>query len=366
MISLALSVGCSKKEPPPPSNAVPVTLGEVSKQDVPFVVKAIGQLVASTEVNIKPQVEGYITSILYNSGSLVEEGDLLYIIEQAPYQAALDRARAQLIEAKARHKYAVEFAETYGSLVGEEYVSRLQYEQGIQNVGVTKGAIEAAEAAIKTAEINFGHTEIRSPTKGYVSDHFFDEGNLVSAGSKPLTTVRKVVPIDVQFSIPSSFVEQVRMQQKKHPLFFQCIRPGEEDAPLNGSVYFINNVVNENTGMLKLKGLIPNQDERGWPGEFVRVFLEIDTFKDVTVVPQASVIPGQDMEYVYIATKNKEGNLIASLRKVKTKLTFEGVTVIDWGLNPGEQIIVDGHGNVWDGAEIYVPKDTQNEGSTKK
>jgi len=118
--------------------------------------------------------------------------------------------------------------------------------------------------------------------------------------------------------------------------------------------------------MIKLKGLIPNEDERGWPGEFVRVFLEIDIFKNVTVVPQASVIPGQDMEYVYIATKNKEGKLTASLRKVKTKLTFEGVTVIDWGLNPGEQIIVDGHGNVWDGAEIYVPKNTQHKDSIKK
>ena len=335
---------------------MPVTLGEVRTQDVPFVIKAIGQIEASVEVNIQPQVHGYLTAALFEDGSLVEEGDLLFIIEQPPYQAALDRARAQLVEAKARYKYALQFSDTYGSLVGEEYVSRLKYEQGIQNVGVAKGAIEAAEAAIKTAEINFAHTEIRSPTKGYISNRYYDIGNLVSEGmSKPLTTIRKVVPIDVHFSIPSKYTEQVRKQQQKNPLFFQCVRPGQEQHPLSGSVYFINNVINENTGMLTLKGSVPNEDERGWPGQFVRVYLQIDTFENATVVPQASVIPGQDMEYVYVAIKDEEGKLKAHLRKVKTTHTFEGMTIIDWGLKPGEDVIVDGHGNVWDGAEVYLP-----------
>lgn len=367
LISLSLIVGCSKKQAPPPSHKVAVSLGEVTKEDIPFVVTAIGQLVASIEVNIASQVGGYLTAALFQDGQLVEEGDLLFIIEQPPYQAALNKARAQLVEAKARYKYAQQFADTYGSLVDEEFVSRLKYEQGIQNVGVALGAIESAEAAIKTAEINFGHTEIRSPTKGYISNNFFDVGNLISAGStKPLTTVRKVVPIDVHFSIPSKFVERIRNEQKKHPLFFQCIRPGEEDHPLSGSVYFINNVINENTGMIALKGTIPNEDERGWPGQFVRVYLQISTFQDAIVVPQAAVIPGQDMEFVYTTTKDKEGALKAQLRKVKTGRTFEGMTIIEWGLKPGEQVIVDGHGNVWNGAEIFVPEHTTKVATPKK
>lgn len=359
---LLSTVGCGKKEKPYKVQKVPVELSTVTTADIPFIVKGIGQLAASVEVDVRAQSTGILKQILFEDGQLVEEGDLLFVIEQDMYQAQLESAKAQLIEAEAQYRYAVDFAETYGALVGEEFVSRLQYEQGVSNVGLYNGQIKAALAAIKQAEINLGYTEIRAPTKGYIAKHQFDEGNFIEAGGgQILTTIRKVVPIDVMFSIPSSYVEELRIQQREQPLVFECVRSGLNADPLFGTVYYIDNIVNENTGMIMIKGTIPNIDERGWPGEFVRVYLKLKTLKNITVIPQGAVIPGQNVNHVFIAKEGENGELTAEVRAVETGFSFEGVTIVEWGLNPGEQVVTDGHGQLYPGAPMFVPKPKSEE-----
>ncbi|MCH9609115.1 MAG: Multidrug resistance protein MdtA [Chlamydiales bacterium] len=356
MISLILLVGCHKDVKHSPKEKIAVYLGEATSTDVPVIVKGIGELVGSLEVEVKARVSGYLMSVAFRDGQLVEQGDLLFVIDQRPYLADLQSAKAQLVEAKARYRFALDFAETYGALVGEEYVSRLDYEEGIQNVGVYEGQIESAEAAITNAELNVGFTEIRAPIKGYVSKRNFDIGNYISAeSSEVLTTIRKTTPLDVQFSLPAMYATDIREGQRKHPLFIECVRPGEVDTPLTGSLYFIDNTVNSLTGMIELKGVIPNEDERGWPGEFVRAYLEIKKLENVTVVPEESIIYGQDENYVYVA-KEKEDELFAHLRKVGIGIQHDGSVVIQWGLRSGEKIVTDGQGNLYPNAPIFVPK----------
>lgn len=366
LISLILASSCAKKKEDSTSDKIPVEVAVVEKRDIPFIVKGIGQLVGSVEVDIRAQSTGILNNVLFTDGQAVEEGDLLFVIEQDVYLADLEDAKAKLIEAEAQYRYAVDFAETYGSLVGDEYVSRLQYEQGVQNVGIYKGQIAAALAAIKTAEINLGYTEIRSPIKGYVSQRNYDIGNFIEAGgSQILTTVRKVVPIDVEFSIPSRYTEELRIKQKEHPLYFECYRPGLSEAPLKGSLYFVDNTIDQNTGMILLKGVIPNEDERGWPGEFVRVHLQLKILENVTVVPQGCVIPGQESSHVYVAKEDEHGGLTAELRNVQTGITYQGYTVVNWGLNPGEKIVTDGHGQLYNGATMFIPSQEKKKDHTK-
>ncbi len=345
--------GCHKEEPQPPRKYA-VELAEAFSEDVPYNLIGIGQLGASVEVEIKAQVEGYLTNVLFNDGQLVEEGELLMTIDPRIYEATLEEAKAQLAEDQARLRYALDFAETYGKLVGEEYVSRLDYEQGIQNVDVYKAAVEFDLAAIKKAEVDLEYTQLRAPTKGYIGLRKYDPGNVIYPEiDETLVTIRKITPLMVDFSLPSEHLYEIRMRQKEQPLYLEAILPEDPAHPLQGLLYTIDNKVNEQTGMIKLKGNLPNEDERGWPGAFARVYLRLKMLKDAVLVPQNAVVLSQDGDIVYVAHKE---TMTVEMRSVKKGILYKNYRVLEWGLEPGEVVVVDGQLNLYDGASIFIPE----------
>src|SRR5262245_52612531 len=143
MCSLFLLAGCAKKEVPPPVK-FPVKVGMSHVEDVPHFVRGVGQLIPTVEVDVKAQVRCTMTNVLFTDGQRVEEGALLMTIDPRYYEAQVQQAIAQLDENRAKLRYALDFEATYGTLVGQEYVSRLDYEQAIQNVDIYKANIELA------------------------------------------------------------------------------------------------------------------------------------------------------------------------------------------------------------------------------
>lgn len=353
---LIFLTSCEKKEVSHTSKYA-VKLGESQEEDVPVFIKGIGQLIASVEIDVKAQVTGILTNVLFNNGQLVEEGDLLMTIDPRIYEANLQAAKAQLAEDQARLRYALDFAETYGMLVGEEYVSRLDYEQGVQNVDIYKAAIENDLAAIKIAEVNLDYTQIKAPTKGYIGLRKFDPGNVIFPEiDETLVTIRKVTPISVSFSLPSEYLQEIRENQKKQSLYLEASLPGDLAHPLVGTLYFIDNTVNEQTGMILLKGNIPNRDERGWPGAFVRVRLRIKTLKDAVLVPKEAIVLGQDGNFVFVVDKE---TMTVELRMIGKGSSYRDQVVVDWGIKSGETVVVDGQLNLYDGAHVFVPKEEE-------
>jgi len=352
LIALVFLTSCEKKEaPPPPKYAV--ELGEATTADVPYNIKGIGQLVASVEVDIKAQVEGYLTSVLFNDGQLVEEDDLLMTIDPRIYEAAVQEAKAQLEEDKARLRYALDFAETYGMLVGNEFVSRLDYEQGVQNVDVYKAAVENDLAALKKAEVDLEFTQLRAPTKGYVGLRKYDPGNVIYPEiDESLVSIRKITPMSVSFSLPSEYLFEIREKQAEQPLYVEAILPGDPAHPLQGLLYFVDNTVNTLTGMIHLKGNLPNEDERGWPGAFARVNLRLKMLKDAVIVPQNAVVLGQNGYFVFVVDKE---TMTVTMRMIGKGITYQNSTVVDWGLKGDETIVINGQLNLDTGAHVFVP-----------
>ncbi|MCC5832840.1 MAG: efflux RND transporter periplasmic adaptor subunit [Chlamydiales bacterium] len=347
-------LGCEKKLEPLPPRSYAVEMEEAFTEDVPYNLLGIGQLNASIEVEIKAQVEGYLTNVLFNDGALVEEGELLMTIDPRIYEANLEAAKAQLAENQARLRYALDFAETYGKLVGDEYVSRLEYEQGVQNVDVYKAAIELNLAMIKKAEVDLEFTQLRAPTKGYVGLRKYDPGNVIYPEiDETLVTIRKVTPLMVDFSLPAQHLNEIRRLQREHPLYLEAVLPEDPHHPLQGLLYSIDNKVNKQTGMIKMKGNLPNEDERGWPGAFVRVFLRLKMLKDAVLVPQQAIVLTQEGNIVYVVDKEK---MTVSMRPVEKGILYKKYRVIDSGLKPGETVVVDGQLNLYDGAHIFVPE----------
>lgn len=351
-ILLLLLTGC-KQEAPQEDLKYAVELDVARLEDVPMNLLGIGQLSASVEVELKAQVEGYLTNVLFVDGELVEEGDLLMTIDPRIYEAAVQEAKAQLAEDQARLRYALDFAETYGKLVGNEFVARLDYEQGVQNVDVYKAAIENDLAAIKKAEVDLEYTQLRAPIKGYVGLRKYDPGNVVYPDlDESLVTIRKVTPLSVSFSLPSQHLFEIRERQKEQSLYLEACLPEDPDHPMQGFLYFIDNTVNLQTGMIHLKGNLPNEDERGWPGAFVRVYLRLKTLRDAVVVPKQAIVLGQEGYHVFVADEEEQ---TVEMRPVKKGITEKDMTVVDRGLKEGEKVVVDGQLNLYDGAKIFIP-----------
>lgn len=347
---LLMVCGCGKKEPTPHSYLVSVE--EAIQADVPHYLKAVGQFVASVSVDIKAQVEGNLTSVLFTDGQIVEEDQLLMTIDPRIYESAVEEAKARLAEDQAKLHFASNFAETYGRLVGDEYVARLDYDESIQNVEVSKAAVENALAALKKAEVNLAYTQIRSPIKGYIGGRAYDPGNMIFPRiDQALATINRITPISVNFFVPGEYLYEIREKQKEHPLQVEATLPQDPPHPLLGSLYFIDNKIDPHTGMVFLKGTFPNEDERGWPGAFARVKLQLKEFKDAILVPQKALVQGHTGHFVFVVDRE---TLRVSMRMIGKGIAYKDFVIAEWGLNSGEIVVINGQLNLFDGAPIII------------
>lgn len=352
MFMLLALIGCEKQEEKPPS--FPIKIATATQQDMPVFVKAVGKLSASLAVHIVPQVDGILTSVLFKDGQPVKQGDLLMTIDSRIYETAVQEAEAQLAIDQAKLKYALDFAETYGRLVGEEYVSRLDYEKGVQNVEVIKAAIENDLANLTKARIRLGYTELRSPADGYIGLRAFDPGNYVDTSQNmPLATIRKITPLCLSFALPEKYVFDIREAYKKEPLYLEAQLAEDPAHPLKGTLNFIDNTVNKQTGMIQLQGTVPNQEERGWPGQFVRVNLRLKILPNTVVVPTNALVLGENGFFIFVFN---EETMTVEMRMAGKGIDHEGLSAVEWGVHPGEKVVVDGQLNLYDGAHVFIPE----------
>lgn len=349
--ALLFLAACNK--PAPTERSFPVCVGKVTVADTPEFIRAIGQLAPSQTITVRAQVSGTVTNSLFVEGNRVEAGDLLITIDQRPFVANLQAAEAQLAQDQAKLSYALDFAETYGTLVGQDYVSRLDYSQGVQNVDVLKATIAADYAAIATAKINLGYTEIRAPIRGYTSLRTYDPGNYVDTSQDTtLVTINSVTPIYVNFSISSEFVQTLRERYYDDIVYIEAALADDPTNPLKGELNFIDNSVNTQTGMIALQAVIPNEDERGWPGQFVRVKLLLRTHKDAILVPLSALVLGQEGYFVFVVD---ESTMRVTLVPVEKMFEYEGHVVVNGLLKKGETIVTDGQLNLRNGVKVFIP-----------
>lgn len=358
LLLVGLLAGCAQK-PKPASQGYPVKIGMTQIEDVPHFVKGVGQLIPSVTAEIKAQVSGILTNVLFTDGQLVEEGALLMTIDSRIFEAQVQAATAQLEEDKAKLRYALDFAQTYGKLVGKEYVARLDYEQGVQNVDVYKATVEKDLANLKQAQVDLDYTQLRAPFKGYLGLRTFDPGNYVDANeSQTLVTLNKVTPLAVKFFLSSDYLYEIREKQKESPLYLQAALPDDPAHPLEGTLWSIDNNVNPQTGMFAMEGNIPNLDERGWPGQFVRVYLRLGILRDAVLVPQEAVVVGESSHYVFVLD---EETMTVTMRVIGKGYLHRDTVVALWGLKGNEKVITDGQLNLYTGAKVYVPEDQKQQ-----
>lgn len=370
--------GASAKRP------VPVVIAPVEQKPVPVQLTAIGTVEAHSTIMVKAQIGGELTRVHFEEGQDVKRGDMLFTIDPRPYEVALQQAKADLAKSVsqkhqaeanlARSKAQAKDAQTdlvrYESVVKKGAVAKETYDKvktNAESLEATVRADEAAvenasqvihssEAAIEDAKIKLEYSTIRSPINGRTGNLLVHQGNLVKANADTaMVTINQIQPIEVRFSVPEQYLPVIKKFTAAGKLKVKAVIPHDDGPPVEGELTFINNEVDRATGTIQLKGSFSNQDRRLWPGQFVNVALTLTVQANAVVAPSQAIQTGQQGAYVFVI----KPDLIAESRPVAVGSSLDGMVVVEKGLKPGENVVIDGQLNLTPGALVEIKKNVE-------
>jgi membrane fusion protein, multidrug efflux system len=360
LVPLMVSVsGCKKQQQAGPPAPPQVEVVSVEQKDVPIYREWVGTLEGEVNATISAQVAGYLVNRAYKEGSIVTNGQVLFQIEQAPFQAALAKAKAQLDEAKARKGKTELDVQRYRPLAASEAISKQELDNAIQADKAAAAQIESGQAAVQQAELNLAFTTIRSPVDGIAGLAQAQIGNLVGPTSGPLTTVTKANPIRVNFSVSQqtmtlmqerTLAEGKSLRDSAHyqgpPL--ELILATGSVYPAKGEVRFADNQVDVKTGTIRVVGEFPNPKGLLVPGMFTRVRGLVATDKGALLVPQRAVTDLQGRSLIAVVGADNK----VSIRPVTTGERVGPDWVVKGEVKPGERVVAEGIQKVKNGAVV--------------
>ena len=330
--------------------AVPVMAAPAVQRDVPVQLRAIGTVEAYSTVSVKTLVDGQIVKVGFREGQDVRKGDLIFVIDPRPHQAALKTAEANLAKSLALKENAERDVRRYAALIEKDLVPKQQYDQAVSNAAALAATVGADNAAVENARVRVDYCYIRSPIGGRTGALHIKEGNVVKANDASLVTIHQVAPIYVSFSVPEQHLAEIRRYLAARSLTVEAAVPGQEDKPARGALAFVSNSVDNASGTIQLKGAFPNEDRRLWPGQFVNVTLTLTVKSGAVVVPTPAVQTGQKGQYVFVV---RSDNTVES-RPVATSESARGETVIENGIQAGERVVTDGQLRLVPGARVQI------------
>jgi len=345
----ALASGCAKQQAAPPTlPATRVTVAQVIQKTMPVEVTGVGNVEAISTISIRAQVAGDVQNIHFKEGDFVKKGQILLTIDPRPYEAALAQAKAALARDKATGKYNRAQAQRYKTLFDQGVIPAEQVDSYTSAADASDAVVNADEAAVKTAELNLEYCTIVSPIDGRTGTVLVKAGNLVKVADVPIVVINQVNPIYVNFTVPQQFWPEVKENIERRALHVTVTIPQNSGKPVEGTLTFVDNIVDSTTGTIHLRGTFENSQNRLWPGLYVGVVLTLSQQPNATVVPAHSIITTQQGSYVYVVKANNT----VEQRTVLPNRTIDNDTVVDKGLQPGEVIVTDGQVNLVPGAKI--------------
>jgi multidrug efflux system membrane fusion protein len=297
----------------PTAAALPVPVVGVVKKTVPIYLAYSARTESIQKVTLLAKVTGYVQSQEVPDGANVKAGDLLYRIDPRDYQAVLDQAKAQAERDKAALDYARANRDRGTVLTSNGYLAKDSLDQRMSTVRQLEASLAMDQAAIRTAELNLGHTEIRAPFAGRLGRNLAPVGTLVAAAGVPLNTLVQLDPIYVTFDPSEADLARIEKAQVSGTVEAEVFLPGEGRASHATKLLTFDNVVDAATGTILTRAIIRNSDFMLLPGQYVRIRLRVGEQPDALMVPQTAIGFSQLGKYVYvIGQDNKvEQHLVA-------------------------------------------------------
>ena len=344
MLGIAL-VGCGKKEQNtilPSEMVMPVGVVSVQSTSVPISSETVAQTEGAKEVEIRPRVGGILLKRNYSEGETVKVGQSMFLIDPVPYQIALQQARASLSAQQAKLDQSMREENRLKGLLESQSISQREYDNSMTDRATAKASVQLAQAQVREAELNLSYTQVTSPIDGVSGRFQFSEGALVAANSSLLTTVVQTSPIWVRFSFSDSEISLLGGHlNASNVKKISIILPDGSQYSENGKLNFASSQIDPKLGTLQLRASFENKDHRLLPGQFVRARITTGTRNGVFLVPQTSVLTGDQGKFVFIAEKNKDGKFIANVRPIQEGGWQGDNWIILSGLNEGDQVIAD-------------------------
>ena len=358
-INLLATIGCSGSTSAQSATPPEVGVAQVLQKRVKDWDEFTGRLQAVETVEIRPRVSGYIDQVAFTEGKVVKRGDLLFIIDPRPYKADYDRAAADL----KRYKTSLELAQIEQKRVlrlkETGAVSQEEVDERSSTVAQQEANVAGAEAALESAQLNMSFTRVTSPIDGRVSRAEVTRGNLVTGGSNGGTFLTSVVSIDPIYLYfegdEATYLRYIQMARAgERPSSRDAPNPvrvglaNEEGFPHEGTMNFVDNQVNAQTGTIRARAVLPNKDGLYIPGLFARVQLLGSSEYTAILIDDRAVNTDQSQKYVLLLAP---GNKI-DYRRVKLGRVIDGLRIVREGLKPGEVIVVNGAQRVHPGIVV--------------
>jgi multidrug efflux system membrane fusion protein len=327
---------------------VPVVAGTAEKKDVPIYLDGLGTVQAFNTVTVHPRVDGALVQVNFSEGQDVKTGDLLAVVDPHPYQAALDQAKAQAALDQVTLKRQTD-------LRARNVIAPQDYDTAVANAEKSKAAAEAAQ-------VNVDYCSIKSPIDGRTGVRLVDMGNVVHAADQNgIVVITQLHPISVVFTLPEQNLQSIFNQGgASGGLQVLALDRGNTTTLDTGTLAVVDNEIDQTTGTLKLKATFPNSDLKLWPGKFVNARLVLTTRKDATVVPASVVQRGPQGTYAYVIKPDKT----VEMRPIKVAQSEANQALIDSGLQPGEQVVIDGQYKLQPGAHVELTGPPAQPGQT--
>ena len=358
-VVMFLPLACSSDAPQSrQQQAIPITDYTVTQGNLPITKNYTGQTTGIREIQIRAQVAGVLLKRYYTEGDMVKQGQSLFLIDPAPYQAELARVQGDLAQAKASFTNAQLEYDRVIPLYAKNAVSQKVRDQAVADLNTAKANAAAAQANVKTAEINLGYTRVYAPFDGMSSVEAVTEGNLINAGDL-LTKVTQLDPIYVTFAIPNIDMYQFRalqaenrLQLPEHSLDVHITMVDGSEYPLIGKPNFMDSVVDPSTASVKVRAIFDNPKGQIFPGQFVSVFTTGVSLKDAISIPMKTVVQTQQGPMVWIIGDDNK----VKIQAIKILMTFGNDAVVQEGLKAGQRIVVDGLNKMHDNALVAIQK----------
>jgi len=363
-------LSCNKQEPvqaiPPP----PVTISKPVQKEIVEWDEYTARTEAVENVNITPRVSGYIDNITFKAGDLVNKGDLLFVIDPRPYQAAFDQAQAQERVAEADQQLQNANFARQDKLRSTGVIAKEDFDTALSNKNQAAARVLAGQAAVESAQLNLTFTQITSPITGRISREQVTVGNLVQADTTLLTNIVSVDPIYAYFYVDERSVldyeKQVRQgkladaRSSSVPVYLQL--ENESRFPHEGNIDFRSNQFNSSTGTLAVRGLFPNADGILIPGGFARIRVAATPLHSAFLVTDRAIGTDQGQKYVLVVGQDN----IVSVKPVVLGPDVDGLRVVRSGLNGDENVIINGIVNARPGSKVSPQQGDMNQFQTNQ
>ena len=331
---------------PQAPQAVPVQVAAVEPTQVTPWDEFSGRLEAVERVDVRSRVAGAVQAIHFREGALVNAGELLVTIDPAPYAAEVERASAQVVAAQARLDNAKSELERAQRLWDESAIARRELDERVSARREAEANVRAAEAALQSARLNLGYTQVRAPVAGRVGRLEVTIGNLVAAGAGApvLTTLVSVNPIYASFDADEQIVSRALKDaggptaRGLESIPVLMTNGASADAPRRGHLQLVDNQVNARSGTVRVRAVFDNRDGALIPGQFAQLRLGRAHTEEALLVSERAVGTDQSKKFVFVVGPEQK----AEYREISLGATVDGQRIVTSGLKPHELVVVNG------------------------